>query len=108
MNTNTDSAIAPPLPHNPEAERAILAAILTGHKSAETVLDRLRSDDFYLAQNRKIFEALKSQDEAKKPTDELSIYEALSQSGQFEAAGGIAYLAEITKDSRPGIRTQAS
>jgi replicative DNA helicase len=106
MNTKTDSAIAPTLPHSPEAERAILAAILTGHKSAPTVLDRLRAQDFFLPQNQRIFEALKSQDEAKKPTDELSVYEALSQSGQLEAAGGIAYLGEITKDFQKSIHVE--
>ena len=106
MNTKTDSVIAPPLPHAPEAERAILAAILTGHKSASTVLDRLRAQDFFLPQNQRIFESLKSQDEAKKPTDELSVYEALSQSGQLEAAGGIAYLAEITKDFQKSIHVE--
>jgi len=106
MTSKTDSLIAPPLPHSPEAERAILAAILMGHKSAQTVLDRLRAQDFFLPQNQRIFEALKSQDEAKKPTDELSVYEALSQSEQLEAAGGIAYLAEITKDFQKSIHVE--
>jgi replicative DNA helicase len=106
MSMKTDSTIAPPLPHNPEAERAILAAVMTGHKSAQTVLDRLRAQDFFLLQNRRIFEALKSQDDAKKPTDELSVYEALSQSGQLEAAGGIAYLGEITKDFQKFIHIE--
>src|ERR1700730_4596242 len=106
MNAKTESAIAPTLPHNPEAERAVLAAILTGHKSAQPVLDRLRAQDFFLPQNQRIFEALKSLDDAKKPTDELSVYEALSQSGHLEAAGGIAYLAEITKDFEKSVHIE--
>jgi replicative DNA helicase len=106
MNAKTDSAIAPTLPHSPEAERAILAAILTGHKSSQAVLDRLRVQDFFLPQNQRIFGVLKSQDEARKPTDELSVYEVLSQSDQLEAAGGIAYLAEITKDFQKSIHVE--
>jgi replicative DNA helicase len=98
MKTTVPCDIAPTLPHSPEHERAVLAAIFTGHKSAPTVLDRLRSDDFFVPQNQRIFQALKSQDDAKKPTDELSLYEALSQSDSLEAAGGIAYLGEVTKD----------
>jgi replicative DNA helicase len=106
MNAKTESAIAPTLPHSPEHERAILAAILTGHRSASSVLDRLRTDDFFIPQHGRIFEALKSLDEATRPTDELSVYEELSRSGHLEAAGGIAYLGEITKDFQKSIHVE--
>jgi replicative DNA helicase len=98
MNQRADSAIAPILPHSPEHERAILAGILVGHKSGRFVIDRLTANDFFIPQNRHVFEALKGLEEAHKPTDELSTFEALSATGQLENAGGIAYLAELTKD----------
>ncbi|MFY9527833.1 MAG: DnaB-like helicase C-terminal domain-containing protein [Candidatus Acidiferrales bacterium] len=98
MNTKPDSEIAPTLPHSPEAERAILAAILLNHKSAPVLLARLDKGDFYLPQNQRIFEVLKSLAGAGKPTDELSAQEELLQKNELEAAGGIAYLYEITKD----------
>ena len=106
MNAKTDSVIAPTLPHSPEHERAILAGILVGHKSAHAVIDRLTVNDFYLPQNRHVFEALKSLDGANKPTDELSAFEALSQTGQLEVAGGISYLAELTKDFQVPVRLE--
>jgi replicative DNA helicase len=98
--------IAPTLPHSPEHERAILAGILVGHKAARAVIDRLTIGDFFLPQNRHVFEALKSLDGANKPTDELSVFEALSQDGQLEAAGGISYLAELTKDFQAPVRLE--
>ena len=98
MNTKTDSTIAPTQPHSPETERAVLAAILMGHKSALEPLDHLRPDDFFLPYNRRIFQTAKDQDEAQNPYDQLSVYEVLDRSGQLEDAGGIGYLAEITKD----------
>src|ERR1700693_5110065 len=96
--TKIDSSIAPMLPHSPEHERAVLAAILGGHKSATLALDRLTAQDFFIPQNCQVFAALKSLDEAKKPTDELSVLDLLSQNQKLEAAGGIAYLGELSRD----------
>lgn len=106
MIPKTDSVMAPALPHSPEHERAILGGILLGHKSARAIIDRLAPNDFYIAQNQHVFEALKSLDETHKPTDELSVFEALSQTGQLENAGGIAYLAELTKDFQKPLQLE--
>lgn len=103
MSSKAETSIAPTLPHSPEHERAVLAAILSGHKSALPALDRLNAGDFFIPQNRHVFDALKAQDERKEPTDELSVFDALTRSGKLEDAGGIAYLAELTRDFHKSI-----
>lgn len=84
-----------PLPHSVDAERGILGAILVGNTEAGPMLDRLTSEDFFLSQNRHIFAAVQKLYDARKPVDLLSVHETLMHSGDLEAAGGIAYVAQL-------------
>jgi replicative DNA helicase len=52
-------------------------------------------DDFYSAPNREIFAAVHSLAEASKPVDLLSVADELQRTQRAEAAGGIAYLAQL-------------
>jgi len=92
---NSQVQLERPLPHSEIAERGILGAILIGNKETASVVDRLAPADFFLAQHRRIFTAVKQLAEVVKPIDLLSVHEALSQAGELEAAGGIAYLAQL-------------
>jgi replicative DNA helicase len=84
-----------PLPHSREAEVGILGAILVGNTEAAPILDRLTSADFFLAQHRQVFAAIQKLHESRKPIDLLSVHETLMHSGDLEAAGGIAYVAQL-------------
>ena len=68
----------------PETERAVLAAILMGHKSALELLDHLRPEYFFIPHNRRIFQTAKDQDEAKNPYDQLSVYEVLDRQANWQ------------------------
>lgn len=48
----------PTIPHAPAIERRVLASCLVEPESLQEALQSLRSDDFYLAANRKVFETL--------------------------------------------------
>ena len=91
MTTDIDR----PLPHSADAERGVLGALLIGNAEALPFLDRLAPEDFFLPQNRRIFEAAKKLVEAGKPVDLLSVHETLQRSKELEAAGGIAYIAQL-------------
>lgn len=99
---NDATGIERPLPHSDEAERAILGAILVGNPQARAVLDRLRAEDFFGDSNRMIFGALWALAEAGKPTDLLAVFEELQRTSRAEAAGGVAYLAQLG-DGMPRI-----
>lgn len=53
-DTMTDDPLASPVPHDPHAERAILGAILTGHR--QEGLD-LIGPDFWLPTHERIWDA---------------------------------------------------
>ncbi len=64
------------------------------------VSDLLLAEDFYLPENRQIFDAILRQDSAGKPFDVLALAEALVAGGKLEAAGGVDYLADLADNAR--------
>ena len=44
------------LPHSVEAEQAVLGSMLIDARCVPEVIDQLRPDDFYVKQNREIYE----------------------------------------------------
>ena len=84
-----------PLPHDDLMERALLGAILAGHRQSLEVLDSLKPDDFYNDQHKVIARVVLGLCEAGTPPDLLSVHDELTRSGNSEAAGGIAYVASL-------------
>ena len=48
------------MPHSVEAEQAVLGSMLIDARCVPEVIDQLRSDDFYVRQNREIYETIYS------------------------------------------------
>ena len=92
----TDISLEKTLPSNLEAERSILGAILLDDKAIHSVLETLRSDDFYLDGHRKIYQKMYSLVAASRPIDLITLKNELQRSNELEAAGGPAYLASLT------------
>ena len=46
------------MPHSVEAEQAVLGAMLIDARCIPAVIEKLRSEDFYLKQNRDIYETI--------------------------------------------------
>lgn len=97
-----EQLVAKPLPHNPDAERMLLGAFLIGAKDSDAAFDLVRPEDFFLPQNRAIARVLVNLREAGAPADLLALNDALTASGQLEAAGGIGYVAQLS-DGLPQI-----
>ena len=83
-------------PHNEEAERALLGALLTEPSRIPEVAESLQVGDFFHPKHDAIYEALISLAERSEPIDFVSVGEALVQAGTFQAVGGRAYLAELS------------
>ena len=83
-------------PHNLDAERATLGAVLLDPEALSTVLRYLRADDFYRAAHRKIFEGILALYERNEPFDLITLSDELSRSGDLEACGGSAEISQLT------------
>ena len=92
------------LPHNLEAERCILGAVLLDNAA----LDRARAggiagfDEFFLPQHRYIWRAMADCQKAGHPIDTVSLMETLANRQELESAGGVAYLSQLA-DGLPRI-----
>ena len=91
-----------PLPHNLDAERSILGAILLDNHALNPAVEKLKTDDFFLDPHRRIFERMIALAEAQQAIDLVTLTEDLHRSGGLEAAGGAAYLAQLV-DGVPRI-----
>ena len=98
----SDTTLERPLPHNIEAERSILGAILLDNHALNTAVEKLRAEDFFLSQHRHIFERMVHLGESQHAIDTVTLMEDLGRSGTLESAGGIAYLSQLA-DGLPRV-----
>jgi replicative DNA helicase len=83
------------LPHNIDAEKAVLGAILVNNENYYSVLENLKPEDFYLEAHRVIYRKMVDLIEKAKAIDLVTIQDVLDRSSQLESAGGITYLASL-------------
>jgi replicative DNA helicase len=83
-------------PHNDDAEKAVLGAMLIDDSAVAVVMQRLRADDFYSTANRRIFEAIINLDSSGHKADLLTIKDDLEKNGRLDESGGIDYIASLT------------
>ncbi|HXU49398.1 MAG TPA: DnaB-like helicase N-terminal domain-containing protein, partial [Candidatus Binatia bacterium] len=100
MASNT--TLERPLPHNLEAERSILGAILLDNHALNTAVEKLRTDDFFLPQHRHIFERMVELGESQQAIDLVTVCEELTRTGNLDAAGGVAYVSQLA-DGMPRV-----
>jgi replicative DNA helicase len=88
-------ALERPLPHNLDAERSVLGAILLDNHALNLAIEKLRPEDFFLDQHRRIYERMIALGEAQQAIDELTLIDELRRHGELESVGGAAYLAQL-------------
>ena len=83
------------LPHNVDAEKSVLGAILVNNENYYRVIENLRPEDFYLDAHRIIYRQMLELIDRAKVIDLITIQDELDRSSQLERAGGIVYLAGL-------------
>jgi replicative DNA helicase len=87
-------------PHNSEAERSVLGAVLLHNETIHQVLEiGLQARDFYREAHQKIFEVVISLAERGEPVDLVTLTASLRDRGSFEAVGGTATLTSLFEDT---------
>ena len=84
-------------PHNEEAEQAVLSGVCLRPDLLQELVDQLRPVDFYVPAHRIIFGAFVALCEQNTPVDEVTVFDWLVSHSQLEAAGGAAYLGELSR-----------
>ncbi len=82
-------------PQNLDAEQAVLGSILLEPKILFEIEKIISAEDFYLSQNRLIFQALAALIEKGQSPDLLTLTDWLTKNGQLEQVGGVIYLASL-------------
>ncbi len=83
------------LPHNAEAERTVLGAILVDNAAFNSAAELLNRDDFHREAHRRIFDAMAVLSEKSQPIDVVTLKDELVRSGTLDAVGGAAYLGSL-------------
>ena len=84
------------LPHNLEAERSLLGAILVRNDTIDIVTELIDADDFFRDAHRSIFNAMVTLSERSDPIDLVTIRDQLTRVGALEQVGGAAYVSALT------------
>ncbi len=85
-------------PHNLDAERAVLGAILLeGRETLPRVIELLRTSDFYTEAHRTMFETTLRLFDRGEPVDLITLSEELRRSDALETVGGPAALALLVE-----------
>lgn len=88
------------LPHNLEAECAVLGACLIDNTRLAVATEVLRGEHFYRKAHRLVWAAMQQLDADRLPIDLVTLTESMSRAQTLEEAGGPAYLASLI-DGRP-------
>ena len=83
------------MPHSLEAEQAVLGAMLIDASCVKDIMDKLQPQDFYLKQNRQIFETIYSMFSFSKPIDGVTVAEEMQKNGVYDENTTRSYLAQL-------------
>ena len=83
------------MPHSLEGEQAVLGSMLIDPGCVKDVMDKLRPSDFYLKQNREIFETIYSMFSYARPIDGITVCEEMQKAGTYDENTTRSYLAQL-------------
>jgi replicative DNA helicase len=83
-------------PHNLDAERALLGAMMLSKEVQLEASGALTCDDFYSTRHQSVFEAMQALTARNIFYDALTLADKLESMGKLEAVGGYDYLIEVS------------
>ena len=95
------------VPHNREAEEAVIGAVLINPEAYYDVAQFLKPDDFYIHRHGWIWDAFTRLHERRVPIDFLTVSTELEQMGQLAEIGGPAYLTALINNVPTSLHAEA-
>ena len=90
-----DDLLSRQMPHSLEAEQAALGAMLIDADCIKDVMDKLVPEDFYIQQNRDIFETIYTMFSYSRPIDGVTVAEEMQKNGTFDENTTRNYLLQL-------------
>jgi len=95
------------IPHNVEAEEAVLGSLLIDPEALFHVTPFLKGEDFYIQKNAWIYEAILALHERREPIDLVTLCDELERNEQLEELGGAAYITQLINAVPSAIHVEA-
>src|SRR5690606_37445948 len=84
------------LPHNLEAEKGVLGAVLINNHAFNQATEVINAEDFFRDAHRRIFDKMIGLSERSLPIDLITLKDELTRSGELDDVGGPAYISSLT------------
>jgi replicative DNA helicase len=95
------------VPHNREAEEAVVGAVFINPEVYYDIAQFLTADDFYIHRLKWIWEAFNSLHEGRVPVDLLTVADELERRGQLSEVGGPAYLTTLVNQVPSSLNAES-
>ena len=94
------------MPHNNDAERAVLGAMLIENNVIDRIATRLSADYFYNTQNRRMFGVIVGMWKLGQSVDQLTVVDALLEAGKLDEAGGAGWTDTTQSEAKTNGKTR--
>ncbi len=84
------------MPHNIEAEQAVIGCILIDNQAQIDILPMMKEEDFYSGAHKSIYSAMLKIYQKSIPVDFVTLTDQLEQDKNLEKVGGIEYITFLT------------
>src|SRR5437763_410149 len=82
-------------PHDLQAEKSVLGALLIDPSAINLVMEFLRPNHFYVPEHQAIFSSMFTLFEKQQPIDVVTLQDALKKDGGLKKIGGATYLSDL-------------
>ena len=83
-------------PQAPDAERAVLGAILIDKDAYAVICELIREESFYEKKHQLIYHAIVTLETAQQPIDIITVTDQLKRDGTLDDVGGQMYIIELS------------
>ena len=83
------------VPQSLEAEQSVLGAMLIDSRCVSDVIGFVRPEDFFLQQNRDIFETIYSMFNFSQPIDPVTVLDKMKERGVYDETRTTSYIAQL-------------
>ena len=90
-----DNIVSQQIPHDDEAEKAVLGAIFIDPAAIADASAEVQPEDFYKRANQLVFQAMLDLSDREDAIDPLTLQDELTKKNQLDDIGGIAYVSEL-------------